>query len=166
MNFISARIQKAITPRPTTTHQHNHITTMALRRIIAASSRTSLSSIRRASHANQSLCSLPSLMESSLNISHNSKTTVNTTRFYSSTSPTQKVFSLNSDLSESEIQAIIDKELSLMEEEKLEKEYRNWKPGQRKRPLVMSRRLEDFEEEASGTSKWTLRDKRCGALGI
>ena len=52
---------------------------------------------------------------------------------------------MNSDLSESEIQAIIDKELKLMEEEKIEKEYRNWKPGQRKRPLVMSRRLEDFE---------------------
>lgn len=90
----------------------------------------------------------------------------NNNRLYSTTPPTLKVFSLNSDLSEKEIQAIIDKELSLMEEEKIEKEYRNWKPGQRKRPLVMSRRLEDFEEEASGTAKWTLRDKRCGALGI
>lgn len=53
-----------------------------------------------------------------------------------------------------------------MEEEKTRKEYRDWKPGQRKRPLVMSHRLEDFEEEASGAVKWTLRDKRCGALGI
>jgi len=53
-----------------------------------------------------------------------------------------------------------------MEEESIQREYRNWKPGQRKRPLVMSRRLEDFEEEASGAAKWTLRDKRCGALGI
>lgn len=48
----------------------------------------------------------------------------------------------------------------------MQKEYRDWKPGQRKRPLVMSYRLEDFEEEASGAAKWTLRDKRCGALGI
>ena len=61
---------------------------------------------------------------------------------------------------------IIDEELQAMAEEKERKEYRDWKPGQRKRPLVMSYRLEDFEEEFSGAARWTLRDKRCGALGI
>jgi len=87
-------------------------------------------------------------------------------RTYATTPPTLKIHTINSDLSDAEIQKIIDAELLKMEEEKERKEYRDWKPGQRKRPLVMSYRLEDFEEEASGAKKWTLRDKRCGALGI
>jgi len=87
-------------------------------------------------------------------------------RTYTTTSPTQKIYSINSDKSDEEIQKIIDAELQKMEEEKVRKEYRDWKPGERKRPLVMSYRLEDFEEEVSGAAKWTLRDKRCGALGI
>jgi large subunit ribosomal protein L3 len=73
---------------------------------------------------------------------------------------------MNSDLSEAEIQKIIDEEVKKIEDEKATKLYPDWKPGQRKRPLVMSYRLEDFEDEASGAPKWTLRDKRCGALAI
>lgn len=65
-----------------------------------------------------------------------------------------------------DMKKIIDEELQAMADEKERKEYRDWKPGQRKRPLVMSYRLEDFEEEFSGAARWTLRDKRCGALGI
>jgi len=87
-------------------------------------------------------------------------------RSYAATLPAHKIHSINSDLSDDEIQKIIDEELQKIEEEKIRKEYRDWKPGQRKRPLVMSYRLEDFEEEASGAAKWTLRDKRCGALAI
>lgn len=87
-------------------------------------------------------------------------------RSYSATPAPRKIYSINSDLSEAEIQKIIDAELQKMAEEKEAKEYRDWKPGQRKRPLVTSYRLEDFEEEFSGAAKWTLRDKRCGALGI
>ena len=64
------------------------------------------------------------------------------------------------------MRTIIDAELQKMDDEKLRREYRDWKPGQRKRPLVVSRRLEDFEEEASGATRWSLRDKRCGALAI
>ena len=40
----------------------------------------------------------------------------------------------------------------------------NWRPGLRKRPLVVSHRLEDFDEE--GTFKWTTRHKRCGAVAL
>ena len=148
---------------------------MALRRIISASPRT-ISSVWNARGGSQpnsaQICTLSSLMERNLSINqpnnvaqHHDVPSSSVIRLYCSTTPTHKIFSMNSDLSESEIQAIIDKELKLMEEEKIEKEYRNWKPGQRKRPLVMSRRLEDFEEEATGAAKWTLRDKRCGALG-
>jgi len=61
---------------------------------------------------------------------------------------------------------MIDEEVAKLEKEKIAKEYRDWKPGQRKRPLVISYNLEDFEDELEGKSKWTLRDKRCGALGI
>ena len=88
-------------------------------------------------------------------------------RFFTVTPTVQKIYSINSDLSEDEIRKIIDDELQKMADEKVRKEYRDWKPGQRKRPLVVSYRLEDFEEEESGiSSRWTLRDKRCGALGI
>jgi 50S ribosomal protein uL3 len=88
-------------------------------------------------------------------------------RAFTNTPTIQKIHSINSDLSEEEIQKIIDAELQKMADEKVRKEYRDWKPGHRKRPLVVSYRLEDFEEEESGaSSRWTLRDKRCGALGI
>ena len=85
---------------------------------------------------------------------------------YSTTPPLNKIYSMNSDLSEEEIKKIIDEEVQKMEEEAASKLYPDWKPGQRKRPLVTSYRLEDFEEEASGAPRWTLRDKRCGALAI
>jgi large subunit ribosomal protein L3 len=87
---------------------------------------------------------------------------------YTSTPPLFKIYSMNSDLPTSEIQKIIDAELAKIAEDKLAKEYRDWKPGMRKRPLVMSYRLEDFEEEASGVpSRWNPGlNKRCGALGI
>jgi large subunit ribosomal protein L3 len=61
---------------------------------------------------------------------------------------------------------IIDEEIQKLEDEAASKLYPDWKPGQRKRPLVMSHRLEDFEQEESNAPRWTLRDKRCGALGI
>lgn len=75
---------------------------------------------------------------------------------------------MNTDLPESEIQKIINDELAKIASDKQTKEYRDWKPGMRKRPLVMSYRLEDFEEEASGIpSRWNPgMNKRCGALGI
>ena len=82
------------------------------------------------------------------------------------TAPLGKIYSVNSDLSDEEIQKIIDAELAKLEAEKIEKQYLDWKPGERKRPLVISHRLEDFEDELGDEPRWTLRDKRCGALGI
>lgn len=91
-------------------------------------------------------------------------------REYVGTPLSRKIFSINSDLPEEEIQKIIGAELKKIEDEKERKEYRDWKPGERKRPLVMSYRLEDFEEEARRAAgekvRWTLREKRCGAIGI
>jgi len=88
----------------------------------------------------------------------------------SATPTLSKIYKINSTKTDDEIQAIIDAELQKLAEEKERKEYRNWKPGQRKRPLVISHRLEDFEEEEAMErgikTRWTLRDKRCGALGI
>lgn len=40
---------------------------------------------------------------------------------------------------------------------------KEWIPGTRKRPLMVSRNLEDLLDQSD---KWTLRHKRCGALGI
>lgn len=80
--------------------------------------------------------------------------------------PERGIYSVNSDLTEEEIEALLDSELAAMEEAAKVKEYADWKPGQRKRPLQMSYKLSDFEAEFSGEQTWTLRDKRCGALGI
>ena len=153
--------------------------TMALRLGLTASSRTLLSSYERF-HRPVHLPRCLSILRNDLSLTAHSNVhpisiaSPNAAaphhhapqRHYSTTPPTLKIYSMNSELSEQEIQAIIDAELKKMEEEKIRKEYRDWKPGQRKRPLVMSHRLEDFEEEASGAAKWTLRDKRCGALAI
>jgi len=72
---------------------------------------------------------------------------------------------INSNRSEDEIRAIFEEEIAKMEEEKIRKEYRGWKPGERKKPLLMSYSMKDFEDENS-PDRWTLRDKRCGALAI
>lgn len=75
----------------------------------------------------------------------------------------------NTGLSDVEIEKIIEEQEALMMEEEKAKFVDNWKPGMRKRPLRMSFTLEDFEYELrpeEHTPKWTLRDKRCGALAI
>lgn len=104
-----------------------------------------------------------------LNATHHHHDTTTPRRSFVTVTPSIfKIHSMNSDLPESEIQKIIDAELAKIAQEKITKEYRDWKPGMRKRPLVMSYRLEDFEEEASGIpSRWNPGlNKRCGALGI
>jgi large subunit ribosomal protein L3 len=75
---------------------------------------------------------------------------------------------MNSNLSEDEARKIIDEELAKMAKEKADKVVKDWKPGQRKRPLMITYRLEDFEYELDPDAppKWTNRDKRCGALAI
>eukprot|EP00970_Alexandrium_tamarense_P014984 scaffold4561_cov184-Alexandrium_tamarense.AAC.3 len=140
-----------------------------LRLGLVASSKTILPSIGKRQPQSVCIQSLSTLMDrTSIHNTNPSTYTIihHQRRHYTATQPTLKIHSLNSDLSESEIQSIIDEELKKMSDEKIQKEYRDWKPGQRKRPLVMSFRMEDFEEEATGAAKWTLRDKRCGALGI
>lgn len=89
-------------------------------------------------------------------------------RSYSVTLPTFKIETINWDLSEEEAEKLLDEEMAKLEEQAASKDYSDWKPGQRKRPLQMSYRLEDFEYELDPNSKpkWTLRDKRCGALAI
>jgi large subunit ribosomal protein L3 len=73
---------------------------------------------------------------------------------------------LGGDFTDEEAMKMLEDEMALLEEEKAEKFLPNWKPGQRKRPLVSAKNLESFEGELSGEYPWSLRDKRCGALGI
>ena len=95
-----------------------------------------------------------------------------TRMLYSTTTPTPRIHKIGGDnLSPEEMQKIIDEEHDLMEAEKLEKTYPDWKPGERKRPLVKTHSLEEFERELmpekyADNPLWTLRDKRCGALAI
>lgn len=72
-------------------------------------------------------------------------------------------------MSPEEIDRLIAKAEQDLKDEYESKFVPNWKPGMRKRPLVYSYNLRDFEYELKpdefGTP-WTLRDKRCGALAI
>jgi len=72
-------------------------------------------------------------------------------------------------LTQEEIEKIIEEEEARMKQEEEDKYVKNWRPGMRKRPLVMSYKLEDFEYELEPEKygvRWTTRDKRCGALAI
>lgn len=77
-----------------------------------------------------------------------------------------KIQTMNADFSEEEALKILEEELELMKRLEEEKFVKDWKPGQRKRPLVTAKTMEEFEAELGGGTKWTLRDRRCGALGI
>ena len=77
-----------------------------------------------------------------------------------------KIQTMNTDISEEEAMKILEEELALLQEAEDAKFLGDWKPGLRKRPLVSTKTLEEFEAELEGKSIWTLRDKRCGALGI
>ena len=91
---------------------------------------------------------------------------------YSTSTPFGKIHKVGGeDMTKEEMQKIIDEEVALMEQKELEKTYPNWKPGERKRPLMKTYSLEEFERELlpekyADDPLWTLRDKRCGALAI
>ena len=95
----------------------------------------------------------------------------NNFKCYSTTAPVFKIHSFGGDknnkqLSHEEMQKIIDEEEAKMLAEKEAKTYPNWKPGQRKRPLITTRSEEEFERELMpekfiDNPIWTLRDKRC-----
>lgn len=89
-----------------------------------------------------------------------------TTRQYSVTSPNQKIQSNSTDKSEAEIAAMMDEEIAKLEAEEEIKQYKDWKPGYRKRPLVLAHTLEAFENEGKSVSWLPQVNKRCGALGI
>jgi len=75
----------------------------------------------------------------------------------------------NSDLSDEDIEKILEEEEARMIAAVEEKTVDNWKPGQRKRPLQLSYNLTEFEyelEPETHEARWTLRDKRCGAIAI
>jgi large subunit ribosomal protein L3 len=75
----------------------------------------------------------------------------------------------NTDMSEEELERMFEEEETKMREEKEAKFVKNWKPGMRKRFLQQSIHLEEFKYELEPDKhepRWTLRDKRCGALAI
>jgi len=73
------------------------------------------------------------------------------------------VMMLNSEISQEEAKDLVDTELAKHKAEQEQKLYKDWKPGQRKRPLMVSYNLEDFDDSIE---RWTHFDRRCGALGI
>lgn len=95
--------------------------------------------------------------------------------WYSSTSFPSKIHSFGGDddgkTSAEDLQKILDEEEAKMKAAEKIKEYPDWKPGQRKRPLISTIHVEEFERELMpekfvDNPLWTLRDKRCGALAI
>mmetsp|Transcript_18454 Transcript_18454/g.44543 ORF Transcript_18454/g.44543 Transcript_18454/m.44543 type:complete len:411 (+) Transcript_18454:159-1391(+) len=96
---------------------------------------------------------------------------------YSTTTPSLKVHSFGGEdgdrpkLSEDEMKKLIDAEEAAMTAEADAKAYPDWRPGERKRPLLKTYSEEEFERELMPENFldnpiWTLRDKRCGALAI
>jgi large subunit ribosomal protein L3 len=75
----------------------------------------------------------------------------------------------NTDMSEAELEGMFAEEEGKMRAEQEAKFVKNWKPGMRKRFLQQSIHLEEFKYELEPDKhapRWTLRDKRCGALAI
>jgi large subunit ribosomal protein L3 len=93
--------------------------------------------------------------------------TTTTIRNYTATTPFSKITS-NTTLPPTEIESLINTELTLDLADQETKLYKDWKPGYRKRPLIMSHNIEDFENEGRLTdTKWIPQlTKRSGALGI
>lgn len=86
-------------------------------------------------------------------------------RPYSTSPPLYNIIS-NSDKTPAEIEAMMNEEVQKSLDEEEEKKYKNWKPGYRKRPLVISYDLSDFENEGKMTKWLPQLSKRTGALGI
>lgn len=100
-------------------------------------------------------------------------------RSYSSTCPVSKIHGFGGDdgdgegkkLSEEDMKKLIDEAEAELKSQKAAKEYPDWKPGQRKRPIIATFDEEEYEralmpEKFKDNPIWTLRDKRCGALAI
>ena len=96
----------------------------------------------------------------------------NTAAWYSSTTHVSKIHGMGVDgMSQEEMKKIIEEEEAKMIAEEEAKKYPDWKPGQRKRPLIKTYNKEEFDREFHpekyvDNPLWTLRDKRCGALAI
>jgi large subunit ribosomal protein L3 len=98
--------------------------------------------------------------------------------FYSTSVPRWKIHGFGGDdeggkepMAEEEMKRIIEAEEARMAAEEEAKKYPDWKPGQRKRPLIKTYSEEEFErtlmpEKFIDNPIWTLRDRRCGALAI
>lgn len=68
------------------------------------------------------------------------------------------------DMTYEEAKKFYEEAIAEYEIEQERKNEKKWVPGTRKKPLIVSYNMDDLLE--SDVPKWTLRDKRCGALGI
>lgn len=106
-------------------------------------------------------------------------TTSNNVCWYSSTSSVSKIRGMGGGgdddsgggLTPEEMKQIIEEEEAKMKAQEEAKTFPDWTPGQRKRPLIKTYNVEEFERELmpekyADKPIWTLRDKRCGALAI
>uniref|UniRef100_A0A7S2UC97 Large ribosomal subunit protein uL3m n=1 Tax=Attheya septentrionalis TaxID=420275 RepID=A0A7S2UC97_9STRA len=82
------------------------------------------------------------------------------------TPPGGPIEMLNTEMSQTDAEAIIAGELEKIRLEAERKLYKDWKPGERKRELLMSYNIEDFDEEAKKKKWYPQMQRRCGALGI
>ncbi|CAJ1946902.1 unnamed protein product [Cylindrotheca closterium] len=93
--------------------------------------------------------------------------------WYSQSASLMKIYGFGGDkeMSEDEMQKILNDEEQKMKEQEAAKNFPNWKPGERKRPLIKTYSEEEFlrelmPEKYVDDQIWTLRDRRCGALAI
>jgi hypothetical protein len=70
------------------------------------------------------------------------------------------------DITDEEVEQMIEEELKKLEEEEAAKFTPNWKPGYRKRRLIKSYNLDDFEHELNPQHWIPQLNKRSGVLGV
>lgn len=93
--------------------------------------------------------------------------------WYTQSAALKKIYGFGGDneMSEEAMRKILHAEEQKMKEQEAAKKFPDWKPGERKRPLIKTYSEEEFlrelmPEEYAHDQIWTLRDKRCGALAI
>lgn len=93
--------------------------------------------------------------------------------WYSQSAALKKIYGFGGDneMSEEDMRKILEDEEQKMKEKEAANKFPDWKPGQRKRPLIKTYSEEEFlrellPEKYVDDQIWTLRDKRCGALAI
>mmetsp|Transcript_14183 Transcript_14183/g.39255 ORF Transcript_14183/g.39255 Transcript_14183/m.39255 type:complete len:443 (-) Transcript_14183:109-1437(-) len=82
--------------------------------------------------------------------------------------PDVQTMNLPDDWTDEDTAKLLEEVQEMQEKEESEKFVPDWKPGMRRRKRIWSYNIEDllYEDDPTLPRRWTLRDRRCGALAI